>query len=222
MDMDEWKAKWAEQDAKLETNLRLNRQILSTIHLSRAKSNLQRLVFSWTLEAMMLFAVTVFLGNFIYEHRTLPRFVFLASFLDVGAIAYFVAQIRLIIAATNIDFGEPITLLLKQMEALRVLIIRMTLAAIILGTIVWVPALLVVLKAVSGVDIYPYINKAWLVGNILFGLALIPLAFWVSKRYRAQMHRSPFLQRLMKDIAGHSLNEAMSFLTELSLFEEEK
>ena len=57
MDMDEWKAKWAEQDAKLETNLRLNRQILSTIHLSRAKSNLQRLVFSWTLEAMMLFAV---------------------------------------------------------------------------------------------------------------------------------------------------------------------
>jgi hypothetical protein len=35
------------------------------------------------------------------------------------------------------------------------------------------------------------------------------------------MGRSPFVQRLMKDLAGYNLNAAAGFLAKLSQFEEE-
>ena len=56
---------------------------------------------------------------------------------------------------------------------------------------------------------------------VLLGLAIIPLGIWLSKKFSRRMSRSPFIQRLMKDLAGYNLNAATSFLAKLSEFEDE-
>jgi flagellar biogenesis protein FliO len=60
-----------------------------------------------------------------------------------------------------------------------------------------------------------------MVSNLLVGLAIIPLALWLSRRFSDRMGRSPFIQRLMQDLAGYNLNAATRFLTTLSQFEDE-
>jgi len=58
--------------------------------------------------------------------------------------------------------------------------------------------------------------------NLLFGLALIPLAIWTSKKFRDRITRSPLIQQVMKDLAGNNLNAAVTFLAILSEFEDER
>jgi len=42
-----------------------------------------------------------------------------------------------------------------------------------------------------------------------------------DRRYAALMERSPAVQRLMRNLAGHSLNSAVDFLSSVSRFEED-
>jgi flagellar biogenesis protein FliO len=57
--------------------------------------------------------------------------------------------------------------------------------------------------------------------NVLFGLAIIPMAIWVSRKFGDRMGRSPIIQRLMRELAGYNLNAATCFLATLSEFEDE-
>ena len=70
-------------------------------------------------------------------------------------------------------------------------------------------------------DAYRLFGIPYLVANLLLGLAIIPLGIWLSKKFSDRMGRSPFFQRLMKDLAGYNLNAATGFLARLSEFEDE-
>jgi hypothetical protein len=89
------------------------------------------------------------------------------------------------------------------------------------ATLAWTPLMIVTLEGFWGLDAYRLFGTAFLVSNLLVGLAIIPLALWLSKRFSDRMGRSPFLQRLMKDLAGYNLNAAAGFLAKLSQFEDE-
>ena len=67
-------------------------------------------------------------------------------------------------------------------------------------------------------------GNRWLnrIANLLFGLAVIALAVWVSRRYAERMARSPLVRRLMRDLAGSNLNAAEGFLERVARFEEER
>jgi hypothetical protein len=126
--------------------------------------------------------------------------------------------IRQIVASRLIDYGKPIAVIQKQIEALRILRIRMVQWAVLAGLAVWVAALIVIFKAAFGVDIY---EPRWIWSNVAFGVALIPLAVWLSKRFAAQMDRSPFIQGVMRSLAGYNLTSAAGFLASLAEFQHE-
>jgi hypothetical protein len=80
----------------------------------------------------------------------------------------------------------------------------------------------VLLKGLIGVDAYAHFSPAWLAANLLFGLLVIPVAIWVSRRYADRLQQSPLLQQLMLDIAGRNLATATEYLRSLAKFEEEQ
>jgi len=159
------------------------------------------------------------LGNFIYEHISIPHFAVPAVALDVYSIVMSNFLIRQIALALQIDYSKSIATIQKQIEALRVLRIRTVQWGVLAGLVAWAPFMIVVFKAGFGVDIY---EAAWVWSNVVFGLVLIPVAIWVSKKFGDRMDRSPIIQGLMKSLAGQNLNEAADFLVTLSEFEEEK
>lgn len=218
-DLDELKQQWAEHDRMLEESIRLNWQLLNVTHLNAARSALQRMARFLGLEAVVWFAIVVALGNFIYEHIGTVRFALPGAALDLFAIGMLAATIRLLVAARQIDYGEPIVGIQKQLERLRVLRIRTVQWGVLAGAIVWAPFAIVSARVLFGINSY---NVAWLCANIFFGLSLIPVALWLSRKFRDRMGRSPFIQRLMKDIAGDNLNSAEVFIAKLAEFENEK
>jgi hypothetical protein len=215
LNLEEMQQAWAEHDRKLDQCIRLNQQLLSTANLNGARSALHRLTILIGVEAALWFAIVMGLGNFIYQNFGMPRFAWPGVAVDIYAIGMFAANIGQIFLS-QIDYGGPVAVIQKQLGYLRVLRIRTTQWGLLAGVVVWAPLGIVVLRAFFGIQSYDF---AWLAANVAFGLALIPLALWLSKKFSHRMSRSPFMQRIMNEIAGHSLNRATAFLSKLSEFE---
>ena len=221
VEMDDLRKTWAEYDRKLDTNIRLSRQLLVATNLNRVRSPLRRLAFFLGVESLIQFAVVVALGSFIYENMATPRFALAGAALDVFAIAILIAMIRQIAGALQIDYDKPIAVIQKQLGKLRVLRIRYIQGIFLVATLVWTPLLIVALKGFWGLDAYRLFGTAYLVANVLVGVAIIPLAIWLSKKFGDRMGRSPMIQRFMRDLAGYNLNAATGSLATLAKFEEE-
>jgi hypothetical protein len=221
VEMDDLRKTWAEYDRKLDTNIRLSRQLLVATNLNRVRSPLRRLAFFLGVESVIQFAVVVALGSFIYENMATPRFALAGATLDVFAIAILIAMIRQIASALQIDYDKPIAVIQKQLGKLRVLRIRYIQGIFPVATLVWTPLLIVALKGFWGLDAYRLFGTAYLVANVLVGVAIIPLAIWLSKKFGDRMGRSPMIQRFMRDLAGYNLNAATGSLATLAKFEEE-
>jgi hypothetical protein len=218
LDLDEMKQMWTERDKTLDEIIRLNRQLLTAVNMQGTRWAVYRMTALSAFEAAVWFAIVVALGGFIYAHASTLRFALAGAAVDLFAIGMLAVTVRQIVAARQIDYAKPIAVIQKQLEALRLLRIRITQWALLAGAVVWGPFAMVVLKAFWDVDFH---NAAWLWANVLFGLSLIPLALWLSKRFGDRMGNSPSIQRLMRDLAGHNLTAALAFLANLSQFEDE-
>lgn len=222
MELNALKEKWAEYDRKLDVSIRLNRQLLMAANMNRLRSPLRRFAFSVGLGGLIGLIGPVILGRFIYQHWAEPRFALPAVVLHVWVIASVAASIRQMVMALRIDYDQPIAVIQKQLQSLRVLRIRVTQWALLTGQVVWwIPFLIVALKGLWDLDAYKLFGTAFLLTNLAVGLAIIPLAIWASKKFEDRMGRSPIIQRLMRELAGYNLNAATARLATLSEFENE-
>ncbi len=222
MDLEALKVTWAEHDRKLDASIRLNRRLLLAVNMRRVRSPMRRFAFLTGLGASIGMVGLVIFGQFIYAHWDEPRFALPAVLLHVWVIASMAASLRQMAMALRIDYGEPVAAIQKQIESLRVLRIRVTRWALLTGQVVWwAPFLIVALKGCWGVDAYKVFGAAFLLSNVAAGLAAIPLAILVSRKFGDRMGRCPIIQRLMREVAGYNLNAASGFLAELSEFANE-
>jgi hypothetical protein len=218
MDLDEMKQQWEEQNQKLDESIRLSRSLLTATNLNHARSALQRLKAALIFGAAIWFLIIMALGDFIFQNLANLGLVWSAVAVDVFAIGMLVANIRQLATIQKIDYASPVVLIQRRLAELRVFRVRTVQWGLVAGTIVWAPCLIVVAKAWFGLE---GINAAWLWANVVFGLSLIPLTIWISRRFADRMHQSPFLQKLMRDIAGQNLTAATGFLASISEFERE-
>jgi len=222
MELDILKEKWAEQDRKLDTCIRLNQRLLVAVETHRWRTPLRLFALFSGMGAFMGLIPLMLLGQFIYAHWTEPRFALPAVALDVWVIAYVAASIRQMAMALQIDYNKPIVLIQKQIENLRALRLRVLRWALLTGQLVWwIPFLVVMLKGLWNVDAYKILSLRFLIVNLALGLALIPAAVWVSRKFGDRMDRSPAVQRLMRELAGYNITAASDRLASIAEFQQE-
>jgi hypothetical protein len=220
MELDILKEEWAEQDRKLDSCIRLNRQILMALNRNRLQWPLRRFSLFAGLGVFLGLFTLAILGRFIYTHWAEPRFAIPAVGLHAWVIGYVVASTRQMIMALQIDYNKPIALIQTQIESLRVLRLRAIRRALLTGQLVWwIPFVIVALKGLWGVDAYKVFGVRLLVTNVAVGVAVIPAAIWVSKKLGDRMGHSPAMQRFVRDLAGYNISAASDFLATLSEFE---
>ncbi len=219
MELDELKQMWAEYDRKLDLNIQLNYRLLSAPKVKKAGSAIRRFAIFTGLDAAVTLGVVMVLGCFIYDQRAMMRFVLPGAALDAGAILILSLLIRQLVAALEIDYEQPIAVVQRRLEALRMMRIRYIQNVCLYATLAWIPLLIVALRLIWGVDAYRVFGAQWLTVNAALGAAIIPIGIWVSRRFGARMNRYPIVQRFMNDLAGYSLNKSAAVLAGIAEFE---
>jgi serine/threonine-protein kinase len=221
MELDEIRAAWADQDRKIEENIRLNRRVLGLLQTGRARPALQRFIFAQMGGAAVWLAIAGISGSFIYHQAGTARFPLMAAVLDLYAIGNIVARIRQTVAAFAIDYTQPVAEIQKKLETLRIAQIRYTQAAILTGLLLWTPFAIVLLKVTADVDAYRSFGTAWIVSNFAFSVAACGCTLWLSRWTAARHGGSSFVGRIANDLAGYNLNAAAQALSSLAEFERE-
>jgi hypothetical protein len=221
MELDELKEKWVEHDRKLDLSIRLNRQLMRETYTRRAKFALWRLAAMLALGSITMLVIIVSLGAFTARNWSMPKFTIPAILLDLAAIAALGALNAQIGLALTIDYNHPIATIQKRLETLRKLRIRYTQAVCFTAALLWAPGFIVAMKGLLGADIYRLFGTAWIATNVAFGLAVLALAIWLSRRYGPRISHSRLGQQFLRDLAGYNLNAATGFLAKLAEFEDD-
>jgi serine/threonine-protein kinase len=222
MDLDDLKQSWDEQDKTLDATLTLRSYRLHAAALGKAETAMKRLTWMLWLELLLNIGAALCTGSFIADHVTEPRFLLPAAVLHLFVIALLGSGIYQLVAIGNLDFDAPVLAIQKRLESLRYQRLLATMLTLLASPLLWIPMLIVAMKGLLGLDAYAILPTDWLIGNVVFGLAVIPLAIWIARRYADRMERSPLAQRLLRDLAGYNLNAAARFLSRVAEFEEEE
>jgi hypothetical protein len=183
MELDEMKSLWAQSNRKLEESTRLNVVLLQRWNLRKVDTSLGRLKRGLVFELIVSVIAVGALAYFGYQHLRQPQFLIPAALVYLYALSYVIAVARQLAQISAIDYDEPVVAIQKKLEALRLARIRTTLWALLVGPLMWLPIFIVGMLGLFGVDVYAVSNSAWLVGNVFLGLAVIPLAVFVARRY---------------------------------------
>ena len=221
MELQDLKDRWNDYDRKLEASLRMNTRVLRELGLGRVDSSLRRLTRVIVFELLMGVLTAVLLGGFIASHLGEMRFLAPAVALDLFAIYFIGWSIRQWVALAGLDYGESVVEIQRKLELLRIDRIRMTKWVFLLSPLLWTPLLIVSLEGFLGLDAYAILDAGWLAANLLFGLAVVALALWISRRYADRLQGSPLARRLADALADRSLDDAAGFLGALASFERE-
>jgi hypothetical protein len=221
MELEEIKALWAQSNRELEASMRLNDVLLRQWNLRTVDTSTRRFTRGIWLESIVNVIGLVLLGSFASDHYRQPQFFIPATVLGVYAIALLSAGVRQLVAAHGLDFDEPVIVIQKKLEVLRIRRLRTILWTLLFGPLMWVPLLVVSLRGLFGVDLYAAVSPEWLVANALFGLAVIPSAIFLARRYGSRLAAYTPMRRLADEIAGRSLSTAFDSLDALRRFEAE-
>jgi hypothetical protein len=219
MELDEMKDLWAQSNRKLEESMRLNLLLLQQWNLRKVDTSLGRLKRGLIFELVVSLIAVGAITYFGYQHLQEPRFLIPAALLYVYALSYLIAVARQVAGIARIDYDEPVVAIQKRLEELRLARIRTTLWTLLFAPLMWLPIFIVGVQVIFGVDVYAYANTAWLVGNVLLGLAVIPLAIFLARRYGPRLEKSTAMRRLADAIAGQTLSEALDSLDSIKRFE---
>jgi hypothetical protein len=220
MELEEIKALWAQSNRKLEASMRLNAVLLQEWNLRQTDTSLKRLARGIRFELIMNVIAVVLLGAFAANHVREPQFLVPAILLDVYAIALVAAAGRQLGAIGAVDYDEPVVAIQRKLEELRLMRIRTTLWTLLYAPFMWLPLAIVALRAFFGVDLYAA-GWGWLAANALFGLAVIPVAIFLAKRYGDRLAAYSPLRALADTIAGRDLAEALDSLGAIRRFLED-
>jgi hypothetical protein len=104
---------------------------------------------------------------------------------------------------------------------LRIARIRSFNRAFLTGQIVWwIPFVVVAFAGAFGVNLYCSPKfRTFATWNIAGGIAFIPLAIWLLRRYGERLSRSSSVRHIADSIAGGDIAAAREYLKKLRRFE---
>ncbi len=221
IDIETLQARWSADDARLDEVLRINRKLVRTIEQGQVRTSLQRFGWSLWFQIAINAVAAIALGLFMAQHYTEPRFLVPAIALHLYVVIALVTAVRQLVMLGRIDHDLPVTEVQQRLETLRAFRIRLTIGIILSAMLLWVPVYIVLLEGVFGVNVYDWLPMWFFILNIGVGAVLIPVALWVSRRYADALSAQPFVQHVMRDLAGKSFNDARDQLAALAAFERE-
>jgi len=217
--LEELRSEWSDHSRRLEERLRSSAHLLRDDWIERQRERVWKVGPFGKFSMAVWIATTALINAFLVTHANQPELFFTALMLDIWVIATGIVQVRQQQALRNLDFGLPLLELQARIESLRIARIRSFNLAFLTGQIVWWIPFVVVVAGAFGANLYlsPQFRliAAW---NIAAGIAFIPLAVWISRRYGRRLSRSSIVRHIADSIAGRDIAVAREYLEKLRRF----
>ncbi|HMQ35711.1 MAG TPA: hypothetical protein PKD53_33710 [Chloroflexaceae bacterium] len=221
MDFDTLQRRWDRLNETLGTRLEQQSQALRALSLQTVERAVRRRSWGLTAELIITIPVLLLLGSFLVATLDEPRFFVPALLLQLFAIVQLALHIHTLVILRSLDYSEPVVHIQKQLAALRVRWLRQLVWLYACLPLLWPPLLIVGMRGLLGLDAYALLGLTYLGANLLFGLACVPLVLWLARILAPRVAHVPLLQRLVDDLTGRSLREALDALDAAAAFERE-
>ncbi|MCH8619782.1 hypothetical protein [Undibacterium sp. TS12] len=220
MDLELLRAEWKARDQNLEQAVRMNTQMLKLSLMEQHRRDIKKWGLVDKYEIVAGIPVFIYLIWFLSHYITrlefaLPAFALLAWTIAMPLLSHSQRH-----ALQAMDFGQPVTIVQKQLMILKSRRLALLKWAFLLGQVVWfIPFLLVFFKGMFGVDLYQKTDH-FIGPSLLFSVLFIPLAIAVSRLLSGRLNRSPGFQAFTDTLAGEDFKKTRAFLTKIAQFEE--
>jgi hypothetical protein len=208
MELDDFKQAWT----TLEKSLAINERLLRETMLGKTRRALAPFVIVRALESVLGVIVTALVMRVVVAHAGDLRYMLVAGPVAVFSVAMTASAIYLLARGANVDYGGAVATLQRDIAHLAVTGFHATKWAILGGTLLWLPILLVVFEGVTGVDALARVELGYLVANLGFGVVVLVIGHALANRFQG---------RIADALAGRSLRRARQYLNDLAEFQVE-
>ena len=217
--LEDLRNEWIDHNRRLDERLRLSTHLLRDDWIERQRQRAWKVGPFGGFGMAAWITTAVLVGVFLGAHADEPALFATALVIEVWVIATGMAQVQQKLALRNLDFGLPLLELQARVESLRIARIRAFNIALLTGQIVWWIPMIVVVAGAFGLNLFLspqfLVYAAW---NIALGVAVIPLAIWLSRRYGERLSRSSIMRHIADSIAGRDIAVAREVLETLHRF----
>ncbi|MFM7183898.1 MAG: hypothetical protein ACKO4Z_03890 [Planctomycetota bacterium] len=221
MQLDELKQSWAAHGAVLERSLAIDERLLREVLLRKVRFAMAPYLLWRALEVAICIAVLVAVVAVLGAHIAEPRYFVVAGTVAVFSFVITALNGYLLVSGLRLDYEGPVTAIRRDVERIKLAEYRAFKWALLGGVMLWLPVLLVLFEALTSVAALARVNLAYLVANLVFGLAVLTLGQMLSRRYVERPDIGPRTRRLVEAISGRALRTAAGNLADLARFERE-
>jgi hypothetical protein len=221
MELDDLKAAWAEHSAVLERSLAINDQLLRVSLLRQIRLALVPSAVGRGVEAALGIGLLLACGSVLADHVADPTYTVAAGAVMVFAAAITALSAYLLAASVALDYGRPVAAIQRDVAHLRLVEYRAVMWAVLGGVVVWLPAALILVEAVTGAHVLATTPPLWLAANLVFGLLVLGVGLALSRRYVERPDLGPTARWVMNSLSGRGFEAASAHLDELARFTRE-
>lgn len=220
MELEEFKAIWSEYDKKLDRTLQCNAALVRSLTLGKVESALWRhklVLFAETLVGFLFAGFLLDLGYHSWQEWDILIAVGVLLALTLGGLVGCIRQIQLV---EDIDYAAPIPVLQKNLMSIRSHNLAFAKFAL-LSLPLFLAYIVVMFKALWGINIVVIAEPAWIWMQIIGGIACLPLVFWLWSKVSPSNVHIGWVSSVIQAIGGEQLARAMNLLNEVMTFEKE-
>lgn len=220
--MDDLRTIWTTHADQLARHLRLNERALRTTIVDRTATTMSRYAsWGWLQLGLAAFGILAN-GTFLVGHLGDTPYLLSSIALQLYLTLHLGLAIYRLVLVHGIDYAASVTAMQRAIERVKIVEYHGFKWALLLGVMLWVPALAVLVKGLLGVDFYAEVSSPWVIANVVFGLVVLLAGQLLARRFVERPGMSAFARSLVDNLSGYRLRRASRFLDELAAFENDE
>jgi hypothetical protein len=209
---------WERHTGLLQRSLAINEHLLRDLIGKQLRRTVAPGVVGRALEVVAGAALTAAAVSALAAHPGSPRY-----WIGAGAVAAFAAGVaitaaRALWALTQLEPALPVVVLRRMADRAALFEYRALKWAVLGGVLCWLPALLVVAEAATGVPALARVPGAYLAANLALGAAAVGAGHALARRHLERPDRSPRARRVLDALAGSTIRRLRARIDELARF----
>ena len=216
MELDDLKHAVAELDRGITEVRNLSVATYKERRLDRTRASLRPVLWEHAAQVALGIVLSV-VGQLWWPESGAPALLVAGLVLQIYAVLMIVLGLRVIVSIRTLNLDAPVVEIQRALARLRRSYVMTGFVVGLPWWLLWIPLAMVVF----GVDLNGRFSWAWLVINVVIGIAGIAATLWYFRHLWIEPEDSERRRRIEASVSGKSFHRAQGFLDEIARFERE-